>query len=474
MGIRRWAGRVYLVLLAALVAIAALSSPGTVLPVLALFLVAAVLHIVIHELGHAVAAWAMRYRVIRIVSGVGPPLFSAQLGPTLVELRLFPAGGHMLASARHSNDQAGARWREFLTVAGGPLATVMVILAARTVMPADLVVVGSPGNEVALSEMLQRLGWWLLIANLIPWSPQVDGAQMIALLKGSDEDIAEAADLRAIGESMHHYERGDVDAAIESTADYGDNTAAAAMHAAALSRAGRFAEARRVLVPLVGRTLPDIRRLMVANNLAWVDVNLGAPHLVCEADHWSSIAVQLAENEPPHAMAAVASTRAHVLAALCRHDEADDFFQQALDGQLDDSSRGEVLAGRARHRLARGDALGARRDVDRAVSLAPESPLVRTAGRLVDNVSLTVVADHLSRSGDEWVLSPAMTGSEAQPTVGGARRAVVDLDSPTPLLNHAAEQLGVTPEELRVVLAHQLGVQLSDSAENRSSIQAIS
>lgn len=473
MGIRRWAGRIYLAVFVTVITIAAMSSPRTVLPVGVLFMAAAVIHIVLHELGHALAAWAVRYRVIRIVSGTGPVLFSAELGATLVELRLFPAGGHMLASARHANDHVAARWREFLTVAGGPLATGLVIVAARTVVPADLVVVGASGSEVALAEMLQRLGWWLLVTNLIPWSPHLDGTRMLALLRGDEQAIAEASELRAIGESMHHFERGNIERAIESTADYGDNTAAAAMHAAALSRAGRFAESRAVLVPLVGLDLPDSRRLAVANNLAWVDVNLGAPHLLAEADHWSAWAVELAEDLPAAAGAAVASTRAHVLAALGRDDEANEYFDRALDGPLDDASRGEVLAGRARHRLAGGDALGARQDVDKAIAAAPESPLVLNALRLVDNISLTVVADQLDRSGDGWDLSAAVLAPAARPTVSGARRALVVLASPEPLLSDSAARCGLTAERLVEVLADQLGVQDSVAA-NRSSIQAVS
>ncbi|MDH4170181.1 MAG: M50 family metallopeptidase [Acidimicrobiia bacterium] len=424
MRLLRGAYRGYLVIVGSILLLALIVDTRYAVPFLSMLIGAGLVTIIIHEVGHAVAATLVGYRVVRIVSGTGPRLFGCRIGSTEVELRLVPGGGHTLSSARHPTDNRGARWREFLTVAGGPAASLALVLLVARVWPVPVTLSrAGTSDQLTMVAMIERLGWWVLVTNLIPWSPQVDGARMLALLRADDEGVAEMAALRGTATAMHHFERGNLDEAIAASAEYGDNTAAACIHATALSRAGRFAEARAVLVPLLDQPMPPERQCIVANNLAWVDVQLDDPALLAEAEQWSAAALRLAVAPAP----ALASTRAHVLAALGRHEEAAQRFAEALAGPLDDESRAEVLAGRARLRLDRGDALGAREDADAAARLAPGSAVVAKARWRVDRASLGIVAGQIVAEGGGWQLAPALRGPAGRATVAGAARALDQL-----------------------------------------------
>src|SRR5687768_15781273 len=56
--------------------------------------------LVIHEIGHAVVATLLGWRVCRIVIGYGPAVLKFRASGIPVELRLFPAGGYVVPVPR--------------------------------------------------------------------------------------------------------------------------------------------------------------------------------------------------------------------------------------------------------------------------------------------------------------------------------------------------------------------------------------
>lgn len=95
----------------------------------AFMLLAWVALLVLHELGHAIAASLVNWRVCRIVIGYGRPLLRFRFGGTDIQVRLFPAGGYVVPAPR---DLENVRLRSSLIYFAGPgieLLAVAVIAA---------------------------------------------------------------------------------------------------------------------------------------------------------------------------------------------------------------------------------------------------------------------------------------------------------------------------------------------------------
>jgi regulator of sigma E protease len=104
------------------------------------------LMILVHELGHFLAARLFRVRVDVFSFGMGPRLFGLRRGPTDYRLSLFPIGGYVkLAGADPSEQRAGTpdeylsrpRWQRATIACAGP---VMNVVAAIVLMTAVFLV----------------------------------------------------------------------------------------------------------------------------------------------------------------------------------------------------------------------------------------------------------------------------------------------------------------------------------------------
>jgi hypothetical protein len=141
---------------------------------LCLGLLALHLHILLHELGHLLAAWALGFSLHKLQVGVGALVYSRSFanGFTL-EWRLWPVGGFMFATHPSTRN---FRVRQFLFVAGGPFmdAVILVVgyqlILAGGVSPAFL---ESPGGPFVCSFFA-----WVAMAflgNLIPATVSING-----------------------------------------------------------------------------------------------------------------------------------------------------------------------------------------------------------------------------------------------------------------------------------------------------------
>lgn len=102
------------------------------------------LSLLIHELGHLIAAWATGMRVRSCT--------------------IMPYGGELIIPGRHT----ARRKHQFYVALGGPIATTILLIA--------VMFVSFPG-----AELLIRIQFTLLALNLLPILP-LDGGQIIHLL----------------------------------------------------------------------------------------------------------------------------------------------------------------------------------------------------------------------------------------------------------------------------------------------------
>ena len=78
------------------------------------FLVVIGISVVVHEMGHDLAARACGVRVEEFAFGMGPPVVSRQRGETRWSLRLFPLGGFVrLAGMGESGETPCPEERQF-------------------------------------------------------------------------------------------------------------------------------------------------------------------------------------------------------------------------------------------------------------------------------------------------------------------------------------------------------------------------
>lgn len=80
--------------------------------------------IVVHELGHALMAVGLGWRVCRIVIGVGAPVARFRVWGVPVQISRYPVGGHVVPAP---TSIAGARWKSTLVFAAGPAAELLVV-----------------------------------------------------------------------------------------------------------------------------------------------------------------------------------------------------------------------------------------------------------------------------------------------------------------------------------------------------------
>src|SRR5262249_55417284 len=74
------------------------------------------LTVVVHELGHCVAAFVVGEHVVRVVFGTGPTVAASQTEPAFELRRYLFAGGHMLSYPVTDNP---SKWRRAIVLLGG-------------------------------------------------------------------------------------------------------------------------------------------------------------------------------------------------------------------------------------------------------------------------------------------------------------------------------------------------------------------
>lgn len=346
------------------------------------FLVAVNIPIVVaHELAHVAAGILLGVRVFRVMFGSGRRLVSGRAFGITWEWRLWPfSGGTVMACP----PQRGNRARFFGAVLAGPLLHAFLLLAAAVLQFFLLILRGVFGVNVELlvhwTGLFMMFDLIILLFNLLPRrakgsSGQIgtDGWQLLHLLFMKPEEESVRAQGFFIAGSMESLLRNDADGALRWTdqglARHPRQPALLAVRGETLIKKKRYAEARDLFVELLaakGAQDPLYKYLMY-NNIAYVDVLLGDPELLPEADRYSAEALRQLPWEP-----SITGTRGTVLLALDRLDEGMALLKQALAEQKTNHAKAEDAYHLAAGEERRGDAEAARRYRELARKYEPD------------------------------------------------------------------------------------------------------
>jgi len=145
--------------------------------------------LVLHELSHATAGWAMGMRVFGITLGSGPQVTFFDLGRFKVEIRLLPAGGSCRAGL--GGGWIG-RWRVAAMIAAAPLIHLLVL---AVLVCAATFVFGNSRSFVWMGAFVAVffVNLLALMGNLIPRNlhregqvTNTDGKQLLRLWRSKD------------------------------------------------------------------------------------------------------------------------------------------------------------------------------------------------------------------------------------------------------------------------------------------------
>jgi len=207
--------------------------------------------LVLHELGHAMAAKLLGWRVREIVIGFGRDLWQWQSGDTHIRVKLAPVEGYVLPTPMNAKH---IRIKSMLIYAAGPGAELLLLGVLVQIFGWEFVFSGSGDlGQVAL----QSLAIAILLGagfNLIPFSTGggvSDGLGIISSPFMSDESIELRLLSFELREMQAMLDAGEVEQAIVSIKDYlqrfPSNFVLQQMLVSALSVAGDTEEAREVV-----------------------------------------------------------------------------------------------------------------------------------------------------------------------------------------------------------------------------------
>lgn len=121
--------------------------------------------LLIHELGHALCARALGWRVLEMVIGYGPEIARFNLGGTLVVVRVIPIEGHVVPTP---STRDHARLKSALVYAAGPGAELLVIVAIGAVLGFPQLLSRSNDVGVIALQSVAVVGAMSVVMNLVP------------------------------------------------------------------------------------------------------------------------------------------------------------------------------------------------------------------------------------------------------------------------------------------------------------------
>lgn len=285
--------------------------------------------IAFHEAGHALAGRMLGLfpRVIQL--GVSREIARARVGAMEIRLHALPMMGLTWLAARGS---AWLRLRLWLTIAAGPLATLVLLVGLIFLQPL----------ASASSNILREPALWsfaiftnaaMLVTNLFParlaGGFRTDGLSLLRLPFTKQEELVELLTLDLLHDMQAALDRGDFDSARRLVGQileqqpraFGARVARASIEL----QAGDFVRAREQLAELRAEPPPnEAARFVVANNLAWA-------HFLSEDEAFREEADALSAESLGHFKSAgfALGTRGAVLTWLGRAEEARPLLEQA-------------------------------------------------------------------------------------------------------------------------------------------------
>lgn len=331
--------------------------------------------LVLHELGHAVAAALTGAQVFRIIIGSGPEKLRFRLGAWSVVVRAIPLRGVVLVGTRPFR-----RWAEALILAGGAFANAVGIALSICMvvwLPRPLAGLGFLLFAVANAFLLVVALWPRMIFQEV--GPQLtDGLMLWKALFRPDE-------FRTLRGASYHaaavytsFDDEDFVSALEACEDglldMPDDVALRSLRAATLISLDRSSEALPLLRELVALEFPAYLRPINQTNLAFLCLLEDPKAHLEEAEAMSREAVALLALLP-----VAVGNHGMVLVELGRLAEGLKLLEVAARFADRPSQLPSLLAYRAIACARSGAADRARELLEAAVEADPEHPLVRRA-----------------------------------------------------------------------------------------------
>lgn len=227
--------------------------------------------LVVHELGHALMAKALGWRVREIVIGFGRDLAQWRIGETLVKIKLAPVEGYVLPAPTRPES---VRLKSALIYAAGPGAELLVLALMVAAFGWD----GVFGNATDIFPVaVQSLAIVILLGagfNLLPFSTGggvSDGLGILSspfLSESAIELRLMAIELREIERSLRAGKPGDALEGLEQLQRrFPDNGLLKLVHTRALSADGQTDAARAA-----ARSELDSPEIDDATKLAWLHI----------------------------------------------------------------------------------------------------------------------------------------------------------------------------------------------------------
>ena len=238
--------------------------------------------LILHELGHALAAKLLGWRVQEIVIGFGREIWQWQIGETCIRVKLAPVEGYVLPQPTSASR---LRLKSTLIYAAGPGIELLLLAVILLVLGNDYVFGGS--NDLG-QVVAQSLAIAILLGagfNLLPFSTDggvSDGLGILSSPFMSDRAIEIrllAADIRNISRQLDDGDTSNAfNAANQLLARFPDNPLLQELFVRALSANQRTEEARAyVRRKLENRNLDNTQKLMWLNRQARVELHADEP-----------------------------------------------------------------------------------------------------------------------------------------------------------------------------------------------------
>lgn len=292
-----------------------------------------------HELGHAIAAHWLGFRVFAIAAGVGPRIFERNVKGVRIRLHAYPFGGFTLAAPR---EPRWFRTKQSLLTAAGP--AVNAVLAACALLLARDFELESILSEPRPALALLAANGLLLTLNLLPMKATSaagvvpnDGLALVKMPFLPEQAVTEALVARYVLEADA---RREADSPQEACAwaerGLAEFPGTPLLHLSLgfnLVLVGDCEGARReFLAAAETKDAPPALRALALNNAAWVDVVTAPNGRLEEADRLSREAL-----ETLGFVRALKGTRGAVLVEMDRSDEGVVLLQDALRERRDDA-----------------------------------------------------------------------------------------------------------------------------------------
>jgi len=370
--------------------------------------------VLLHELGHALAAQAVNLRPIVFLCGTGPRL-RRRLAGVALNVGLVPGGG--LVQVVSDTQQPLMKWRLFALYAAGPLVSLALWWVGYVPLGHHWLALKAGSDAwIMPGAALVIINSLLLFSSANPCSrrgdvgtPAGDVVQIARLARlppAQLNGLVLAAELADVTQLMALEQYA---AALEAARGHAllapGNWIARLQLGTLLLLAGEHEAAFRELAalrnePALAEAGFDQAAALVANNYAWACYMLDDATLLDDADRASAEAHQKLPNA-----ASILGTRGTVLVALGRIEEGERLLERALKRHRSRAHKATVLVGLALASLQRGKPKNARRLLSEAKYLDPTCELLGRGQRALEGAEQPHV-EHRDRLSPDTAQSP--------------------------------------------------------------------